>query len=60
LKEAFTGSSANDWYAAWRVELDQLEWLKAWEIIPRPMDKPVIPYNVVLHEKHGSSGDVYK
>src|SRR5262245_30941426 len=58
IQEALAGPHANEWREAWKAELDQLQNMNVWEIVPRPKDKPVIPCREVLHEKHGPDGEV--
>ena len=58
IAEALTGLNAKDWKKAWKSELDQLQNIGTWKIVPRPKDKPVIPCCEVLHEKHSPDGKV--
>jgi hypothetical protein len=43
IQQVLLGPNATAWKEAWKYELDQLQSIGTWEIIPRPHDKPVIP-----------------
>jgi hypothetical protein len=58
IEEALSGRDADAWNEAWRSELNQLQDIGTWQIVPRPKDKPVIPCREVLHEKHGPDSTI--
>jgi hypothetical protein len=58
IQEAISGPHADAWKEAWKAEIEQLQNIKTWVLVPRPKDKPVIPCREVLHEKHGPDGEV--
>jgi hypothetical protein len=58
IQEAISGPDADAWKEAWKSEIEQLQAIKTWVLVPRPKDKPVIPCREVLHEKHGPDGKI--
>jgi hypothetical protein len=58
IAEALAGPNAEEWRKSWKAELDQLQNIGVWKLVPRPKDKPVIPCREVLHEKHAADGTV--
>jgi hypothetical protein len=58
IEKALSGCDADAWNEACWSELDQLQDIGTWELVPRPKDKPVIPCQQVLHEKHGPDGNI--
>jgi hypothetical protein len=60
IQQAISGPYADTWKDAWKAEIEQLQNIGTWELIPRPKDKPVIPCHEVLHEKHGLEGEIMR
>src|ERR1700730_4503408 len=60
LSQALTSPDANQWRQAYQIELDQLKKLRTWDIISRPVNKPVIPCSYIFKIKLGPAGEVLK
>ena len=60
LSEALQGPNADEWNQAWNDELAVLNKLRTWELVPRPLNKPVIPCHAILKEKRGPDSQIIK
>jgi hypothetical protein len=60
LDEALEGPNADEWHTAWKAEIDQLESRGTWQIVDRPIDKPVIPSRPIFKQKLGPDGEIQK
>ena len=58
VKEALAGTESEQWVQAMRVEIEQLERLKTWELVHAPPDTNIINSGFVLTRKRDASGQI--
>ena len=58
--EAMSGPEAAEYWKAAEVEIATLEKMKAWEVVDRPPDRPVLPSLWAFKKKRLPSGEVRK
>ena len=58
LDEVFNGPRANEWWAAYEYELNQLKLMGAWKVADLPEGEKVIPYQIVFKEKLDGEGKI--